>query len=143
MVLFSFDPPAARALIGTPLIELTDRVVPLADLAPHAVAPLLQWLADPPAAHSGADEGNPRLSRAARRLERGKSVRDTARAVGLGERQLERVFENELGLRPKTYGRIHRMRRAVELGNVQDLVFGGLVSGRHDDPWSRGSSERG
>lgn len=189
VILLSFDPIAARAFIGTPLIDLVDRVEALDTLAPRAAISILEWLfTGTPAAPVEArgcpvEEPNPRLSHAARRLALGGTVGETAEAIGLGERQFERVFERELGLTPKVYGRILRLRRAIELiqrgetlagaaafagyfdqshfnrdvraltgspptallrnvGNVQDLVFGGLVSARHDESWSVDRSRR-
>jgi len=45
----------------------------------------------------------------------GGAVRDTARALGLGERQLERLFAAEVGIGPKTFARVARLERALEL----------------------------
>jgi AraC-like DNA-binding protein len=43
------------------------------------------------------------------------SVRDVAMAVRLSERQLERLFLERVGLRPKLFARVMRLQRAVAL----------------------------
>jgi AraC-like DNA-binding protein len=43
------------------------------------------------------------------------TVRETARHVGLGERQLERLFTAEVGIGPKTFARVARLERALGL----------------------------
>jgi AraC-like DNA-binding protein len=45
----------------------------------------------------------------------GGTVRDTARTLGLGERQLERLFAAEVGIGPKTFARVARLERALAL----------------------------
>lgn len=50
---------------------------------------------------------------AASLLERGGTVRDAAEHVGLSERHLARRFTSRVGIAPKTFGRVMRLRRAV------------------------------
>lgn len=120
VVLFSFDPIAARGLTAAPLLDFTDHVVQLADVAPHVVDQILIWIE---AARAGLrsepvglapSETDARLSIAARSLRDGCTVGATASRIGLGERQFERVFEKELGVRPKVFARILRLRQAVQ-----------------------------
>lgn len=121
VTLFSFDPLDARAMIAAPLIDLTDQIVALDDVAPHLVDPILSWIDSGAAgARSGSApvvraEPDDRLRLAARSLRDGNSVGGTASAISLGERQFERVFETEFGVRPKVYARILRVRRAIQL----------------------------
>lgn len=121
VVLLSFHPLDARALIAAPLIDFTDQSVPLRDVAPHVVDPILRWiegqrvgsaLSLDSVARDGPDD---RLCLAARSLRDGGTVSGTAHLINLGERQLERVFEQELGVKPKAYARILRARRAIQL----------------------------
>ena len=42
-------------------------------------------------------------------------MRDAARTLGLGERQLERLFAAEVGIGPKTFARVARLERALTL----------------------------
>ncbi|MEW6707920.1 MAG: helix-turn-helix domain-containing protein [Pseudomonadota bacterium] len=53
----------------------------------------------------------------------GQGVRGAARELGLSERQLERVFTANLGLRPKQFQRIAR---------VEAVLREALLTGRHD-----------
>ena len=60
----------------------------------------------------------PRIRRAVRHLRAHSGpgpVRDVARELGLGERQLERLFAAHVGLGPKAFARIARLERAVAL----------------------------
>jgi len=60
----------------------------------------------------------PRLRRAVRHLRAHGgpgAVRDVARELGLGERQLERLFAAHVGVGPKAFARIARLERAVTL----------------------------
>jgi AraC-like DNA-binding protein len=56
-----------------------------------------------------------RAVRLLRKLDEPTPVRRVARALGLGERQLERLFAEQVGLGPKRFARIARLERAVAL----------------------------
>jgi AraC-like DNA-binding protein len=61
---------------------------------------------------------DPRIRRAVRRLRTHTgpgAVRAVARELGLGERQLERVFAAAVGLGPKAFARVARLEHAVAL----------------------------
>ena len=102
----SFDALAVRQWLNVPIQQLTDRVIPLADLAPSLVDPLAEQFA------AEADQillprrprpvGLPdlRLHLAVSHLRLGRSVRHSAAAVCLSERQMERLFQD--GLRPES-----------------------------------------
>jgi AraC-like DNA-binding protein len=121
---------SAGAALGLPAVELQDLGVPLTEVwgregrrleervagAPtteEALAALARGVAErlPP-----AGGGDPLVRRAALALIRGgASLREAARAVGLGERQLRRRFERAVGYGPSTLVRIHRFQRFLML----------------------------
>lgn len=114
-----------RAVLGVPAAELTDRVVPLVDLAPgrlvravegavgaddrRARAAVAAWLA--------AGEPDPRATAASRALWHHPELEVAAVAawVGLSSRQLRRALLAEVGLGPKTLQRIGRLQRFLAL----------------------------
>lgn len=118
--LLRLAPLVARAWLRLPLEHLTDRSVPLADIAPH-VARELQRLKEEgglealvrPAGDVTAAGVDPRLVAAVGALQRGKRVAHVAAMVALSERQMERTFRAELGMAPKTFSRIVRFRAAL------------------------------
>jgi methylphosphotriester-DNA--protein-cysteine methyltransferase len=120
-------PGAAAALLGIDLSEITDEVLEVAALIGQDEVDALLELRS--AAERGARlqralrmrarDAEARLDArvvvAAQRLgERAGRVRiaELARALGLGERQLERAFRRHVGVAPKTFARIARFRRA-------------------------------
>jgi AraC-like DNA-binding protein len=124
-------PPAARALLGMPLRELTNRVVSLDDVLGPAAAELIERLHD----LRGWDERFGLLdSVLCKRLE-GASVVPTAletawsrliktrgrveiealaHELGYSRRHFSARFGAELGLPPKTYARVLRFEHAAE-----------------------------
>jgi AraC-like DNA-binding protein len=124
-----FRPGRALPFLGMPLSEITDCRVPLdsvwgpdaqrlADVAPSArmacaeamlIERLVQW--------TRGREGEEALVANAvgllRRARGGASVRAVADALGVGERRLERAFDRCVGVNPKTFERVLRLRRAV------------------------------
>ena len=120
VVLMQLDPLVARAWLRTPLAQFTDRTLPLADVSPrlahlleeHHEARTIQTLVRRPGdvTQAGVDS---RLVISVRALRCGAPVAAVAEAVGLSERQFERVFSENLGLSPKAFTRIARFRRAV------------------------------
>ncbi|HEX5101920.1 MAG TPA: helix-turn-helix domain-containing protein [Polyangiaceae bacterium] len=63
---------------------------------------------------------DPRVRRAAKllRTQRGPgAVRSVSRELGLGERQLERLFSAHVGILPKAFARVARFERALALMN--------------------------
>lgn len=119
----------ARALLGVPVSELVDRAVPLADLWGSAASRLTAAVAD-----AGDDTGlalsriadalvarvpepgNPLLSAAARELTTSSArLSDVAGRVGVSERHLRNLFAREVGLSPKHFARISRLRKVLAL----------------------------
>ncbi len=122
-------PGAIESLLGVPAQVITDRVVRLADL-PGAAAGFARDLLElaPAEVFSFLEEAIPqRISddparRAQRRLLRtamqamsaGRSVPETAAAIAVSERQLRNLFTAGIGVSPKHFARIARIRRLLE-----------------------------
>ncbi|AXG81000.1 helix-turn-helix domain-containing protein [Streptomyces paludis] len=122
-----FPPGTAPALLGVPAHELRDRRVEPVDLWPAArVRRLTARLAaarDPAGAleavalelAAGAGPPDPLLRAVVGGLAAGRTVAETAGAVGLGARQLHRRSLDAFGYGPKTLARILRLQRALAL----------------------------
>jgi AraC-like DNA-binding protein len=81
---------------------------------------------------------DPRLRRAVRFLREhtGKgAVRSLAIELGLGERQLERLFSAHVGLGPKAFSRVARLERAIALmgGSVRGQAALASLAGYSDE----------
>ncbi|QBS46050.1 helix-turn-helix domain-containing protein [Nocardia sp. CS682] len=131
-------PGAARPLLGVPAAALTNRVVRLADL-PGAAADLADRLAElaPDEIVSFLEEALPqRISEnASLRTQRdvlraavvalstdptGRSVQALADELAVSERQLRNLFTAGIGLSPKHFARIDRVRRVLaQAGNAR------------------------
>ncbi|MFF4387553.1 helix-turn-helix domain-containing protein [Streptomyces sp. NPDC001552] len=123
-------PGTAPALIGVPAHALRDLRVELADLWParavRRASALVEGYGDIRAGLEAlararaADAGAPDLLTAevVARLRAGEAVAATARAVGLGPRQLHRRSLDAFGYGPRTLGRILRLRRALALARA-------------------------
>lgn len=122
-----FAPGTAPALLGVPAHELRDRRIALADLWTEALVRELTervaGAADPAAAlediavRRAADSGppDPAMRSVAAQLDSGRTVAQTAQAVGLGARQLHRRSLAAFGYGPKTLARVLRLQRALAL----------------------------
>jgi AraC-like DNA-binding protein len=143
-------PGRSRALLGLPINELADRVIPLADLwgaagkrladdlaaAPHdaeraltRIGAALRERADSVRSTSAArarsvarhaeaaDAG--RLETAMSALSSGAPASAAAGRLGISERQLRNIFAREVGLSPKHFARIARLRRVLALAGNQ------------------------
>jgi AraC-like DNA-binding protein len=124
-----FRPGCGLPFLGVPLSELTDARVRLDDLWGREAARLVdvptdarlarmervlserlhRWLRD-------RRNDEPLAYRAValmRQSRGGASIRDVASALGVGERRLERAFDRGVGVAPKVFARVLRLRRAV------------------------------
>ncbi|MFE3659583.1 DUF6597 domain-containing transcriptional factor [Streptomyces sp. NPDC059165] len=122
-----FAPGAAPALLGVPAHELRDRRVDLADLWPgkqvRGLAERVGDAADPAAGLEAValalaarrPPADPVLEAVVRALDAGRSVAETADAVGFGARRLHRRSLDAFGYGPKTLARILRLQRALAL----------------------------
>ena len=125
------SPPAARAVLGVPLSELTNRVVALEDVLGGRTQELLQrlyeqssWderfdLVEHELAGRLAEATHPPVpvTTAWRRLcETGGNVEvaELARELGYSRRRLSGRFTDELGLSPKAFARVLRFERATD-----------------------------
>ena len=149
-------PGRSRALLGLPINELVDRVIPLADLwgaagkrladdlavAPHDgeralthIAAALRERADSVRRTSAAPTGSlaragsvvrhaeaadaGRLESAMSALSSGAPTSAAAGRLGISERHLRNIFAREVGLSPKHFARITRLRRVLALAGNQ------------------------
>jgi AraC-like DNA-binding protein len=124
-------PIGARRLLGLPMAEITDRVVPMGELLGEAErARERLWEADGwPARFAVLDEllldrlsGSapvaPELAYAVRRLQDsrgGVTIAALALETGWSRRHLSVRFASEVGLAPKTFARIRRFEWVTEL----------------------------
>ena len=125
-----FRPGAASVFLGVPLAELAGRRVALEELWGAGAARAADLLE--PADLGGRTAAAEHLllarrgARAAcqgdlvaravallRQARGGVGVRETAAALGVGERRLQRAFDHAVGLGPKTLARVLRFRRVV------------------------------
>jgi AraC-like DNA-binding protein len=130
-----FPPGAAPAVVGVPAHDVRGRTVPMSELWPERevrlIAEQLEEAAAPGRVLEAIAARRPALAALADPLaavivERVRGTRDgdrtnvadTARAVGLSERQLHRRCLTAFGYGPKTLAGILRMRRAVELARA-------------------------
>lgn len=124
-------PGAAAALLGMPAGEIVDSAVHLDELWGRAGSELLERMAatddvavraalvaaelERRLAHAGA-VAPPAAAHAARLIaaSRGRgSVRDVAATVGISERRLQQLFHAHVGLAPRTWGRLARLRACL------------------------------
>lgn len=147
-----FRPGRASLFVDAVAAELRDARVPLGVVLGGAAARLTEqvlaartdeeraliiaaFVHEPGSRVRGNDA---RVDRAARALEQthgGVPISHVARVVGLSERQLERVFRDRVGIRPKFFARVHRMRHAVRLS--QEGLSGAALAaaaGYADEP---------
>lgn len=130
-VQIDLTPPAARALLGVPLGELSRRVVGLEDLLGADAARLAERLHAAPTSEerftlldrvllgrlAAARPVRPDVARAWRRLEETAGtlrVEALADELRCSRRHLTARFAEEIGLPPKAYARVLRFRRAAD-----------------------------
>jgi AraC-like DNA-binding protein len=108
---------AAPAVFGVAASELADRAMPLAELWPAHDGDLQAELARR-VASAKVDHA---MLHAARRLAAAPALRieELARELALGVRQLHRRFTSAVGLSPKRFAKVARIRRAIELAGLQ------------------------
>jgi AraC-like DNA-binding protein len=154
---FSFRPGSARAFFGVALHELVGRVASVTDLwGPRAarlrgniarakgsvagtIRAIEEALLDRLAEGSVAAARARLLARAVRAIESGVAedaqIHALARRLGVSERQLRQVFHEEMGISPKRYARIARIRRAAaragSLGGARLAAESGFYDQAH------------
>ncbi|WP_437531993.1 AraC family transcriptional regulator [Sorangium sp. So ce726] len=152
----SFHPGGARPALGVAAHELVDRVVPLDDLWGARARELRHALAraggDPTAAVRlledalcrafGATDDAPARRALLRRAvdclnasaspDSDASIPALARRLRVAERTLRALFHEEIGISPKRYARIARIRRAAERLATTSLARLALETGFYD-----------
>lgn len=138
VLLLSLEPVTGAAWLGIPLNALTDRVVRLKDVS-GARANWLEARFEAGTAGdlvgAGAQDGS-RATVAMRALARGARVAAVAAHLNLSERHLTRSFHEHLGLHPKRFQRIARLRHAVAqakagLSLAEAAIAGGYADQAH------------
>jgi AraC-like DNA-binding protein len=118
-----FRTAAARDLLALPLAELTDRVIPLRDVAASMAAALREAAhsTDPVRALSAALLARMRVHRhsmsseTVSRLARGDRIEAVARELRVSTRTLERRVRDDTGLSPKILQQVMRFRTLYAL----------------------------
>jgi AraC-like DNA-binding protein len=141
-----FQPWAGGAALGLNIVSLRDRLGPLAMVSPHKAQLMLESLddaTDDAAIVLGLERVARVLAREARSVDAivaraveaivdsdGLSrIVDVAAAVGVGERTLQRRFRAAVGLTPKEFARMRRIRHACLLAmQGSELGLAGVSS---------------
>jgi len=137
-------PGAAALWLGVPARELSDRALPLAAFWGRASDELCERLTCSRSrkavlAHAllarrpESSEASALARLAASRLESGLALPALLRELGIGERRLERLFAEHVGLPPKRFARIVRLlrvQRALQSGARQ--LEAALAAGYYD-----------
>ncbi|GAA0464580.1 hypothetical protein Ade02nite_31600 [Paractinoplanes deccanensis] len=114
-------PGQARAVLGVSASDLVDRAVRLTDLWGEAGRRLTGDVAaagDPGAVLAAAlagPGGDPALTVAMRALAESAPIDEAAGRAGVSERYLRTLFAREVGLSPKHFARISRVRRVLAM----------------------------
>jgi AraC-like DNA-binding protein len=143
------QPGRARPLVGRPLSTLTDRIVPVAvpeladdllaviDAEPARLDALVaRWLAPT----SAYDRSRSELVAEATRLlspsdgGAGVGVAAVARKLHVSERQLRNLFAQAVGLSPKQFARVDRVRTVLARGPHDGLARTAGAAGYYDQP---------
>jgi AraC-like DNA-binding protein len=126
------QPGRARALLGRPVRDLVDRALPLADLrgldpdrvAEDPVEALVEVLGE-------LSTGQDVIAKATRFLADG-NVADAARRLHVSERQLRALFADGIGLSPKHFARIDRVRSVLAAGHERRWADVAAAAGYYD-----------
>jgi AraC-like DNA-binding protein len=125
-------PGRAQAVIGRPVRDLTDRAWRVTDLPGLA---LDGFVDDPIAALMAALAGrSPKddLVTAAEELLSGADVAGTARRLHVSERRLRTLFADGVGLSPKHFARIGRVRAVLAAAPTRPLADVATATGYYD-----------
>jgi AraC-like DNA-binding protein len=121
-------PGRAKALLGRPLRDLADRAVPVRELPGLDVDDPVGSLA---AALAGRPAGDDLVAEAVELLA-GDGVAATARRLHVSERRLRALFADGVGLSPKHFARIDRVRTVLASGAGLRLADVAAVAGYYD-----------
>ncbi|MER5264111.1 helix-turn-helix domain-containing protein [Actinosynnema sp. NPDC002837] len=109
-------PGRAQAVLDVPVDELAGRVVPLSEVWGRPVGDEAALRSALLSRVESTDPKRSDLVHAAARLLRTRGVAETARALDVSERHLRTLFTRAVGLSPKQYARVDRVRRVVARG---------------------------
>jgi AraC-like DNA-binding protein len=148
-----FRPGRASLFVDAVAGELRDASVPLELLVGRAAARLTEqilsartdeerarvvaaFVHQPSSRVRGNDARVDRATRALEQTHGRVTISHVAQVVGLSERQLERVFRDRVGVRPKFFARVQRMQHAVRLLSHNALSGPALAAaaGYADEP---------
>ncbi len=116
---FTFRPGAARRFLGVGAYELSERAVSLDELwgAKVTTGAVESALIERAARARNVEARASVVERAARALEANADevagVAAVAKSIGVSERQLRQLFRDDVGISPKRFARIARIRRAA------------------------------
>jgi AraC-like DNA-binding protein len=137
-----FQPGWARTLTGVPVSELTDQVVPLSDLWGKAGTRLHDALtADPASAveliekalgERVTEDPSSALVHEATRWLPQERLPDTARRLNVSERHLRTLFTGAIGVSPKRFVQLNRVRSVLSRAGAQKGAQLALDSGYYD-----------
>lgn len=140
----SFALGAAPAFFSAALAGAADELVPLHALWGRSGAVLrdrllaaatpqdaLQTMENVLLGHLASPAGDAAVTAAARSLARGAAVGEVADALGLLPRTLRRRFTARVGLTPKRFARVHRLRRVTRQLDGQDQADWAAVAAEH------------
>lgn len=129
-------PEAAQGLLGGAAAELVDQAVPLAAVTGDRVARRL--VAEGPltllaglSARVDTDQ-TMLVRRATGLLATGMKVAETARRLHISERQLRTVFATILGISPKQFATISRVRTVIDRAERRPLAQVAVEAGYYD-----------
>jgi AraC-like DNA-binding protein len=110
---------SAEAVLGDAVVELEGRLAESrdADLGVVSEHFLLKRLAQSQAAIDGGV--GVRMVRTMRARGGGVAVSDVAARYGLSVRQVERMFQEQVGMSPKVFGRLERLKLAMGVGAAE------------------------
>jgi AraC-like DNA-binding protein len=146
----SLGPGSVRPLLGTAAVDLVGRAVPLSALPTGTARRLSRELVELPPQEmlayltellpdlSAADRSRTRLLRAAvgalstRSGHTPAQVKDVARELAVSERQLRNLFAEGVGLSPKHYARIDRVRHVLTEAPRADWAELAAATGYYD-----------
>jgi AraC-like DNA-binding protein len=141
----SFALGAAGGFFAAPLARTADELVPLGELWARCGGSLRDRLLEAATPHdalqvmehallaqlTGPAGADPAVTAAARALARGVPVGEVAAALGLLPRTLRRRFTAQVGLTPKRFARVHRLRRVTRQLDGQARADWAAVAAQH------------
>ena len=119
-----FKPGRAAIALRTPLTLLTDARVPLRDVTKFfPTIDRLETAEDALRAILADAKSDPRVDAAVAAIIRSggrASIESVAEESGVSRQHLARTFAHHVGVSPKTFARVMRFRRAIELGKRRE-----------------------